>query len=180
MIEFEVKSIADLPTVDQLWEGVCFIQAKSKTRQLEESDVKSGLFLSLCEAALRLCEKYGLEKSLIEVYEDGGAISNSYRNAAQSSGMYFRGTSIECDRFASRHVSGGDYGIRYCRIRVNATNPLRKTLKEEGWIIGNDQYARITEKTLTRIIPQPQSTDVVMGSCVAQPRPTDAVLGGKR
>lgn len=179
MFEFEVKSIADLPTNEQLWEAVSTVQAKARTRTLDESDVKSGIFLLLCEAALRFCNKHGLEKSSIEVWEDGGAVPNSYRQAGQTSAMSFNGTKICCDRFDARHVGNGDWGVRYCRIRVPANNPVRQVLKEEGWVDGRDPYARITEKTLARIIPQPQPSDVVLGKPVAQPHPTDAVLSGK-
>lgn len=164
MFEFEVKSITDLPTVEQLWEAVSSTQGKARTRTLPECDVKSGVFLALCEAALRLCEKYNLDKDFIKVYEDGGAVSNSYKDAAKSTAMVFNGKIIKCERTYARHCAGGDSGIRYCRIEVSASEPVRKILKEDGWIDGRDRYARITKKTLTRIIPQPQSSDVLTGS----------------
>jgi hypothetical protein len=178
MVEFEIKSIADLPTADQLWEAVNSTQEKARTRKLDKSDVKSGVFLALCEAALRLCEKYNLDKNFIKVYDDGGAVSKSYKDAAHTSAMSFDGKIIKCGRIRARSCAFGDYGTRYCRIEVSASEPVRKVLKEEGWIDG--RYARITEKNMARIIPQPQPTDAVLGNAVAQPQPNDAVLGGKR
>jgi hypothetical protein len=178
MSEFEIQSIADLPSVNELWQAISAVQDKAKTRLLSESDVKSGKFLLLCEAALKFCEMHNLDKGSIEVLEDGGAVPNAYRHAAQTSAMFFNGARLICDRPSARHVANGDGGVRYCRIRVPASNPARKLLKEEGWISDRDQYARITEKSLARVIPQPKSNDAVLSKPIAQPRPTDVVRGG--
>lgn len=177
---FEIKFLSDIPDVATLWQKVSEVQARARTRTLEEEAVKSGEFLLLCEAALRLCEKYKLDKGDIEVYEDGGAVNNSYKDKAETSALIFDGKIIKVVRTYARHVAFGDCGIRRCRICVPASNPVRKQLKADGWIDGGDRYARITGKTLKLIIPQPQPTDVVLGDKILSPQPTDAVLGGVR
>lgn len=154
---FEIKVLTDLPSAKRLWTCVCKAQASAKTRTLEQKNVESGAFLVLCKAALRLCEKYGLEKSSIEVYEDGGAVANAYRNRAETTALSFDGKTLNVLRTSARHVAGGDYGVRYCRIRVPATNPVRNQLKADGWIDGRDPYARITTKMVNKLGLHPET-----------------------
>ncbi len=177
-VMFPIESIADLPTPVQLWKAVCTIQSRAKTRLLEEKDIKSGAFLDLCEAALVLCEKYGLDKNLIEVIEEAGSIPNRYGHLAKTSTVSFDGEIIRCDRINPRFVSHGNSGVRYCQMRVLVKNPAREALARDGWIAKGDGYARITEESFIRLCPKPQPTDVVLGGVVARPKPTDAVLGG--
>lgn len=174
----------DLLKKETLWQHVQAIQRKCKKRLLLEEDVQSGEFLLVCKAALCFCEKYGLDKGNIEVYQDGGAVNKSYeRYTSETSALTFDGESVKVGRTCSRKVAFGDFGILYCRIRVSG-HPARKVLKAEGWVEGRKMYAWISSiedaKNLISHISQPKPTDVVLGGKLSGPKPTDAVLGGKR
>lgn len=180
MIELACCSCRELNLITKrtLWECVEKVQEKSKVRLLKEEEVKSNKFLLLCEAALYFCEKYNLEKNGILVRQDGGSVAHSSKNSCKTSALIFDGQTLKVGRFDARLAPGGDDGVLYCRVRVPATNSAREVLKAKGWIKGRGLYAYFSLEDAKTFIPQPKSTDVVLGGNNFQPRPTDAVLGG--
>lgn len=146
-----VLTVTSLNPAD-LWTSVQSVQSRSRSRNLDLSDVR--LFVDLVQQAELLCHEYSVERTSISVRVDGGAVCNSYKYGAETTILSYSVERTDAGDCPVIKVFRGwaekrPYGNKATcgRVLVPGGHPARQALKNVGLIDGGDRYARVYAQT---------------------------------